>query len=114
MNRATAVACRRGHPRATAVSAVLFLVLAVVADPLLAQQDYNHQKGPARRWGAAMSVTPYSAVNMETGRVTTTLDVVGWSGRGPAIGFSLYHNQPEYVGALNNEQMLSAMPTATA
>ena len=56
--------------------------------------------GMPRRWEAGMQVSPYSTVNLRTGRMITTLPIVGWEGRGPSISFSLYHNMTSAVGAL--------------
>ena len=53
-----------------------------------------------RRWEAGMQVSPYSTVNLRTGRMVTTLPVVGWEGRGPSISFSLYHNMTSPYGVL--------------
>ena len=50
------------------------------------------EEGGARRWGAALPVGFFSQVNLHTGRLITTLPVVGWSGRGPGISLSLFHN----------------------
>lgn len=48
--------------------------------------------GAARRWQASLPAGPYGQVNLHSGRVLTTLPIVGWSGRGPAASFALYHN----------------------
>lgn len=56
--------------------------------------------GMPRRWEAGMQVSPYSTVNLRTGRMVTTLPVVGWEGRGPSISFSLYHNMTSPYGVL--------------
>ena len=64
------------------VEAVASAGLATVTSPT----------GPARRWEAGLPVSPFSQVNLRTGRVWTELPIVGWGGKGPAISFSLYHN----------------------
>lgn len=51
-----------------------------------------------------MAVSPYSTVNLRTGRMLTTLPVVGWEGRGPSISFSLYHNMTSTLGVLPLEE----------
>ncbi|MBX3396689.1 MAG: RHS repeat protein, partial [Phycisphaerae bacterium] len=48
--------------------------------------------GPARRWSAGMGVTPFSQVDLYTGRVHTALPIVGWGGRGPGISLALHHH----------------------
>jgi YD repeat-containing protein len=52
----------------------------------------NAPMGAARRWHAALPAGTYSQVDLATGRMLTTIPIVGWGGRGPDIGFALYHN----------------------
>ncbi|MCG8408979.1 MAG: hypothetical protein MI923_27555 [Phycisphaerales bacterium] len=48
--------------------------------------------GIARRWQAGMSIGFFSEVNLYSGRVVTAIPIAGWSGRGPSVDFTLYHN----------------------
>ncbi|MGD8451367.1 MAG: RHS repeat-associated core domain-containing protein [Phycisphaerae bacterium] len=47
---------------------------------------------PAPGWGAGMSVSPFSAVNLRNGNVLTAIPLVSWDPAGPPVGFTLYHN----------------------
>lgn len=67
--------------------------------------DLALPSGAARRWEAGMAVTPFSQVNLDTGRVLTALPIVSWDGRGPSIYLTLYHNQTSEWGS---PQSLSA------
>jgi len=69
--------------------AVIVGVMACSSVPVASADD---DLGAARRWGVGMAVGPYGEVNLETGRVVTTLPVTGWGGRGPGVSFALYHN----------------------
>ena len=73
------------------IAAAVALTVAGISTAVFAQVGDAPLGGP-RRWEAAMQVGPYGTLNVQTGRVLTTLDVVGWGGKGPAISFSLYHN----------------------
>jgi RHS repeat-associated protein len=57
-------------------------------------------KGAARRWHASMPVSPYNSITLRTGRLFTTLPIVGWSGRGPSVSFALYHNMNSAYGEI--------------
>ncbi len=85
--------------------ALFFLTLTALLTPtgrILAQPQTGH--GMPQRWEAGKAVSPYQTVNLRTGRVVTTLPVVGWSGRGPSISFSLYHNMTSAQGVLPLEE----------
>ncbi|RIK66806.1 MAG: hypothetical protein DCC65_08750, partial [Planctomycetota bacterium] len=77
------------------------MALAALLAPtgrILAQPQSGH--GLPQRWVAGMAVSPYQTVHLRTGRVITTLPVVGWGGRGPGVSFSLYHNMTSPQGVL--------------
>ena len=77
---------------------VLGLVLAILgfsqesatAFPIV--EEIAGPQGFARRWEAGMPVGLFSQVNLLTGRVITTIPVTACGGRGPAVGFALFHN----------------------
>lgn len=56
--------------------------------------------GAPRRWEAGMAVSPYSTLNLRSGRVLTTLPIVSYDGRGPSVSFSLFHNMTSEHGIL--------------
>jgi YD repeat-containing protein len=72
--------------------AVALLAQASSATAFSTVEDIIGPQGFARRWEAGMPVGLYSQVNLHTGRMITALPIVGWSGKGPSIGFALYHN----------------------
>ena len=48
--------------------------------------------GAARPWEASIDVSTYSSVNAVNRNVFTAIPIVSWSGLGPDIEFTLYHN----------------------
>jgi len=45
-----------------------------------------------RAWHAGQRVTQSSVVSLPHGDVFTAIPLVSWSGRGPGVGFALFHN----------------------
>lgn len=76
---------------------------ALASSPLI---GVTTPTGPARRWGAGLPVTPFSEIDMRTGRVVTALPVVSWSGRGPSISLTLYHNMSSPYSRLGSSSMM--------
>lgn len=55
--------------------------------------------GLPKSWEAGLTVSPYSMVNLSNGNLVTVIPIIGWSGLGPDLSFSLYHNSltaPDY------------------
>jgi hypothetical protein len=50
------------------------------------------EPGPGRPWEGELAVATFSSVNLRHGNVFTEIPIVGWSGRGPSLSISLYHN----------------------
>lgn len=71
----------------------LFALFVTPSSAIGQEEEIVAPKGAARRWQASIPVGVYSQVNLQTGRVLTTLPITSWSGRGPSIYFALYHNQ---------------------
>jgi hypothetical protein len=90
---------RLGSFKLSASILIASLVFLLFSSDTLAQ---SAPRGAARRWEGALPVGPWSQVNLRTGRVLTTIPVVSWSGRGPSISFSLYHNMTSTWGPIGS------------
>ncbi len=84
--------------RTTRMRIAIAILLAAGMVLAVAPSARAVEKGAPPHWGAGMGVGKYSVVDLRTGRVLTTLPVVGWDGTGPAISFSLYHNMTSAWG----------------
>ena len=51
--------------------------------------------GAPRAWENGVEVSPYSTVNLANGNVFTVIPITSWSGRGPAVEFTMYHNSAD-------------------
>lgn len=99
---------RNGRNLSVFSSTILQIPLAIFAILLFSGEaavavvvtPFTAPLGMPRRWEAGMQVSPYSTVNLRTGRMITTLPIVGWEGRGPSVSFSLYHNMTSPYGVL--------------
>jgi len=78
------------------VGLTIFLFLSAPPRPALAVPDPCYppspQPGPARTWEVGIDVSTYSEVNTRNGNLFTAIPVVSWSGIGPDMSMSLYHN----------------------
>ncbi len=59
------------------------------------------QPGAPRPWEAGISVSPYSTMNAVNRNVLTVIPIVSWSGVGPDVSFSLYHNSANFDSELD-------------
>ena len=50
------------------------------------------EPGSARPWEAQIQVSTYSSLHTRNANLLTTIPIVGWSGRGPAMSMVFYHN----------------------
>jgi RHS repeat-associated protein len=58
------------------------------------------QSGPPRAWEGSMPAGPFSSLSAWSGNLFTAVPIVGWGGRGPALGVGLFHNSAsvdEYI-----------------
>ncbi len=78
------------------VGLTIFLFLSAPPRPALAVPDPCYppspQPGAARPWEVGIDVSTYSEVNTRNGNLFTAIPVVSWSGIGPDMSMSLYHN----------------------
>ena len=47
------------------------------------------EPGLPRPWEATLDFATYSTANMRNGNVLTVIPIIGWSGKGPAVGMAL-------------------------
>ncbi len=50
------------------------------------------EPGEPRSWEGGLQMATYSAVNLRNGNCLTAIPIVSWSGRGPTLDMTLYHN----------------------
>jgi RHS repeat-associated protein len=56
------------------------------------QMPNSGELGAAPAWGAAVAVSPFSAVNLRNGNLLTAIDLCSYEPLGPELNFTLYHN----------------------
>ncbi len=77
-------------PPQFAIALVTIFSAAAFATP--PSQEYSYYGGHPRSWQAGVQAHANSLINMTNLNVLTSVPLFAWSGKGPALSISIYHN----------------------
>lgn len=101
-------------PLTCRVALPLGIVRTAVVPGSVAQLRPAVKAGAPRVWEGSMAVNPYSVVNLYDGNVFTVLPIVGWSGVGPDVQFSFYHNTADNTWRTSYSAQLTEVKAGTS
>ena len=87
-------------PPPFAIAIITFCGASAFATP--PTQVYTLYGGHPRPWQAGVQAHPNSLVNMASMNVLTSVPLFAWSGKGPAISVSIYHNSYAAVSGVSS------------